>query len=522
MTPTLVRFRILAAVLLATLLPGAAPAQTFPTADPVIRAMWEQGMGSGSQVEPLAQALMDSIGPRLMGSPAYDAAGDWLISRYREWGVQAEKRPYGTWTGWERGITHVDLLAPRVRSLQAMMLAWSPGTDGPVEGEVVDIPASVASGADLERWLPEVRGKFVLLTFPEPTCRPDESWEEWATEASFATMRAGRDSARTAFAVRMRGLGADLPARLEAAGAAGVLTNRWSAGWGADKIFSSLTERVPSLHVSCEDYTLLYRMAERDQAPRIRVDAQARSLGDVPAFNVVATIPGRELPNEYVLLSAHLDSWDGASGATDNGTGTIMMLEAMRILKATYPNPRRTLLVGHWGGEEQGLVGSGAFAADHPDVVGNLQAAFNQDNGTWRIDFIRMQGFTGAGAHFGRWLSAVPDEITEHIELDIPGVPETGGSDHMSFICVPAAGFRLQSSYPDYRQYTWHTNLDTYDKVVFDDLRNNATLAAMLAYQASEDPERVPVDQRVLPTDERTGRPGTWPQCRPPRRSAGG
>ncbi|MCA9739842.1 MAG: M20/M25/M40 family metallo-hydrolase, partial [Gemmatimonadetes bacterium] len=208
--------------------------------------------------------------------------------------------------------------------------------------------------------------------------------------------------------------------------------------------------------------------------------------------------------------------------ATDNGTGTIMMLEAMRILKATYPNPRRTLLVGHWGGEEQGLVGSGAFAADHPDVVGNLQAAFNQDNGTWRIDFIRMQGFTGAGAHFGRWLSAVPDEITEHIELDIPGVPETGGSDHMSFICVPAAGFRLQSSYPDYRQYTWHTNLDTYDKVVFDDLRNNATLAAMLAYQASEDPERVPVDQRVLPTDERTGRPGTWPQCRPPRRSAGG
>ena len=179
-------------------------------------------------------------------------------------------------------------------------------------------------------------------------------------------------------------------------------------------------------------------------------------------------------------------------------------------------------MVGHWGGEEQGLIGSTAFAADNAEVVDGLQAAFNQDNGTWRIDYIRMQGFTGAGAHFGRWFSKIPVEITGHIELDIPGIPETGGSDHMSFICKPAPGFRLQSNYPDYRQYTWHTNRDTFDKIVFADLRNNATLAAMLAYQASEDPERVSSDTRILPTDPRTGRPGQWPQCRPPRRSPGG
>jgi Zn-dependent M28 family amino/carboxypeptidase len=193
----------------------------------------------------------------------------------------------------------------------------------------------------------------------------------------------------------------------------------------------------------------------------------------------------------------------------------------MRILKAAYPNPRRTILVGHWGGEEQGLIGSTAFAADNPEVIDGLQAAFNQDNGTWRVDYIRMQGFTGAGAHFGRWLSRIPGEITSHIELDIPGVPETGGSDHMSFICKPAPGFRLQSSYPDYRQYTWHTNRDTFDKLVFADLRNNATLAAMLAYAASEDPERVPSDMRVLPPDPGSGEAGQWPRCRPPRRSAG-
>ena len=137
----------------------------------------------------------------------------------------------------------------------------------------------------------------------------------------------------------------------------------------------------------------------------------------MPAFNVVGRIPGTELPDEYVLLSAHLDSWDGASGATDNGTGTIMMVEAMRILKVAYPNPRRTIVVGHWGGEEQGLIGSTAFAADNQEVIDGLQAGFNQDNGTWRIDYIRMMGFTGAGAHFARWFSAIPTEITDHIEL---------------------------------------------------------------------------------------------------------
>jgi len=190
-----------------------------------------------------------------------------------------------------------------------------------------------------------------------------------------------------------------------------------------------------------------------------------------------------------------------------------MMMEAMRILKKAYPNPQRTILVGHWGGEEQGLIGSAAFAEDHPEVVDGLQAAFNQDNGTWRIDYIRMQGFSEAGEHFGRWFSKIPSDISGHIDLDIPGVPERGGSDHMSFICRGAAGFRLQSHYPDYRQYTWHTDLDTFDKIVFDDLKNNATLAAMLAYLASEDPERISPTQRMLPQGEQ------WPECRPATRS---
>jgi Zn-dependent M28 family amino/carboxypeptidase len=256
-------------------------------------------------------------------------------------------------------------------------------------------------------------------------------------------------------------------------------------------VFASFTRRSVALDLSCEDYGLLHRLASNNQGPRFRVSAESRELGEVPQFNVIAEIKGSEKPDEYVVLGAHLDSWHGATGATDNGTGTIMMLEAMRILKAAYPAPKRTILVGHWGAEEQGLIGSGAFAEDHPEVIQGMQASFNQDNGTWRVDIVQPYGYLQGVGNLARWLSEVPLEITRHLKLGVPGEMENLGSDHSSFICRGAPGWRLQSAYDEYRQYTWHTTLDTYDKIVLPDLKNNATLAAMLIYLASEDPEKV-------------------------------
>lgn len=253
----------------------------------------------------------------------------------------------------------------------------------------------------------------------------------------------------------------------------------------------------------------------------LKINAQSKELGEVQTFNTIAEIKGSEKPDEYVILSAHFDSWDGGTGATDNGTGTLVMMEAMRILKKFVPNPKRTILVGHWGGEEQGLNGSRAFVEDHPDIVDNVQAVFNQDNGTGRVVRISGQGFLNSYDYLGRWLYKVPQDITKHIETDFPGTPGRGGSDYASFVAMGAPAFGLSSLSWSYWNYTWHTNRDTYDKIVFDDVRNNVILTAILTYMASEDPEKTSREKRVLPVSPRTGEQMQWPTPRPSRRNGG-
>ncbi|HEY9229203.1 MAG TPA: M20/M25/M40 family metallo-hydrolase [Gemmatimonadaceae bacterium] len=520
------RVHLIAAACL--LLPTASRAQTFRTADTVIKRMWQVGIEQ-SQLERLAQVLVDSIGPRLSGSPGFQSAVEWLEKTYQGFGVPVRRERYGTWRGWRAGPTHLDMIAPRSQTLDVELLAWSPSTGGrAIEGDVVAIP-DLADEAAATQWLRTIRGKFVLASAPEIMCRAPQELERNARATTVTRINAQRADVQQNFMKRFRALAPATAApiqvngivysRLDSAGVAGILTTLWSGGWGVDKIFGAVSQRVPSVDVSCEDYGLLHRLATNNQGPRVRLNVESQSTpAEVPMFNVVAELKGAELPNEYVLLSAHLDSWHGATGATDNGTGTLTMLEAMRILRTTYPRPKRTILVGHWGGEEQGTIGSLAFGEDHPEVISGLQTAFNQDNGTWRIEMLEAQGFAKAGGSLARWVSQLPNELADSLRLSAPGNQANSGSDHTSFICRPAPAFRLQSSYAEYRQYTWHTNRDTYDKIVFDDLKQNATLAAMLAYAASEDPERVSREQSVLPP-QANGQPRAWPRCNQARRS---
>lgn len=572
-----------AAALVAAPTLSAQRPTTFPTSNPVIQHIWRIGMDS-SHVEQLGQVLMDSIGPRLTGSPGLLSASDWAISQYKAWGIDAKREQYGTWRGWRRGVSHIDLVAPRVRSLEGMMLAWSPGTKGKaVRAEAIILP-KFADSTEFVKWLPQAKGKIVMLSPNYPTCRPSEDWNRWATPESKARMDtlvalAQRDWAvmtgpdnRPDGSKMYRGTGytmglgtGTLGMRLEKAGVVGMITSRnklsgftnpfataggggrggfgggrggaggapvgasesgggpaaslaaagrgfggfgGSGGWGVIEVFETYNTIAPAVTLTCEDYGLVYRLAENNQKPMVNLDLDATLLGEQPAFNTIATIRGSEKPDEYVMLSAHFDSWDGASGATDNGTGTLMAMEAMRILKKAYPNPKRTIIAGHWASEEQGLNGSTAFTEDRPEVMKGLQALFNQDNGTGRVQSLSSSGLTDIGRHLKAWYNQLPGFYTDSLSpnvvswsfRDVPtGNP--GGTDGAVFACFGTPSFGMGAVSWNYGTYTWHTNRDTFDKIVIDDVKHNATLAALMVYLASEDPEFIKRDRS----------PGTWP-----------
>jgi Zn-dependent M28 family amino/carboxypeptidase len=190
------------------------------------------------------------------------------------------------------------------------------------------------------------------------------------------------------------------------------------------------------------------------------------------------------------------------------------MLETMRVLRAVYPNPKRTILIALWSGEEQGLNGSRAFSEDHPEIVDSLQVLWNQDNGTGRVIDMSSQGLIDVAGSLARWLAQVPTEVTSYLDLEVPGTPGGGGSDYASFMCHGVPGINLSALNWDYSEHTWHSNRDTYDKLIFDDLRNNVVLVASLAYLASEDDELTSRRRREVITG-RGGAPGRWPTCSP-------
>ncbi len=500
------------------------------TKDPIIEGIVNEA-NNNSKLEILAYELMDVVGPRLVGTPQMKQANDWAVTKYKSWGISAKNEKYGEWRGWERGITHIDMVYPRIQTLKGTQLAWNPSTsDTGVTAELVVLP-TVSNKAEFEKWLPSVKGKIVMISMLQPTGRPDYNWKEFATEESFEKMKKDRNLLQKAWSdnikntgysnTRNSGLSKEGVQQLEIAGAAGIVASRWSNGFGVNKIFSASTKKIPTVDLDLEDYGMLYRMVKYGDKPKIKIVAKSKELGKVANFNTIAEIKGSEKPDEYVILSAHFDSWDGGTGATDNGTGTLVMMEAMRILKKKYPNPKRTILVGHWGGEEQGLNGSRAFVEDHPEIVKGVQALFNQDNGTGRVVRLSGQGFLHAYDYLGRWLEAVPKDITKHIKTTFPGVPGGGGSDYASFVAAGAPAFSLSSLSWSYWNYTWHTNRDTYDKIVFDDVRNNAILTAILTYMASEDPEKTSRVKSVLPINSRTGKQRIWPKQKSPNRLGG-
>lgn len=492
--------------------------RSTPPSDPVIQRLWEEGM-QRSQVARLGQVLLDSLGPRLTGSPNATRAQDWAVGLLASWGVDAKKEQYGTWNAWKRGVAFAALTAPRTKPLDATMLSWSGSTGGQwVEGGVV-ILEPYETAEQFKAWLPSVRGKVVLVGAPRLSCRMPDQVAAFGTPSYIEALTLEQNQ----LTAQYRGLNQRIPTfyqDVKDAGALAVFESNWSNYPGIQKIFGSPRNGpIATFDIGCEDYGMLFRLAKNGQGPAVRLMAESESLGEQPVFNVVGMIMGSEKPDEYVVLSAHFDSWEGHSGATDNGTGSITMLEAVRLLRQAYPTPKRTIVIGLWNGEEQGLNGSRAFSEDHPDVVQGLQFLFNQDNGTGRVVSMSPNILPKSRDKFAQYLSQMPRELSQWMRLQGPG-GIGGGTDHVSFACHGAPATTLNALSWDYSFTSWHTQRDSYDKLVIDDLKHNATITAMFAYLASEDPERTSRDLLDPLPGGPGGQPMTIPNCAPATRTS--
>ncbi|HKL91486.1 MAG TPA: hypothetical protein VJ880_09925, partial [Allomuricauda sp.] len=254
--------------------------------DAVIDAIIQEA-NENSQLETLGHQLMDGIGPRLVGTPQMKNAHDWAVKKYESWGIPARNEQWGEWKGWERGITHIDMVHPRVHSLRGTQLAWSPNTPKKgVTAELVVLPM-VSDSLEFVNWLPNVKGKLVMISMPQPTGRPDYNWEEFATEKSFEKMKKEREEQTEAWRKNIANTGLNrrtLPVALEEAGAVGIVASYWSRGFGVNKIFGAYTKEIPTVDLELEDYGMLYRLVESGQKPKLHIVAESKELGKMPTI----------------------------------------------------------------------------------------------------------------------------------------------------------------------------------------------------------------------------------------------
>ena len=543
---------------------ASTPAAAAPT-DPIARIR-EEGL-KRSEVMATVLALTDLNGARLTGSPGLQRASEWVRGQLGTWGLANPRfeawDPFGR--GWVLNRFSIQAFTPEAMPVIAHPRAWSPSVpDGKIEGEIVYV--DIKGAADLDRYRGKLRGKIILNGAIAPLKVAFEPLALRKTDAQLLAL-ANSDGVGTGVArpttpspiadPAQRASIAFTPRRYQFFSEEGVALILEPSGRGETGTFFTLGARVhppagaapatpstdtpadaaspagpstvprgispwktdcppitPQVSVANEHYNRLVRLAQHGAAPRMAVELSAEYLSaDLKPFNVIAEIPGTDRADEIVMLGAHLDSWHSGTGATDNATGCAVVMEAVRILKALKLEPRRTIRLALWSGEEQGLLGSKAYVAEHfgtppaspptsgpaqsgPAPIGvtdrkpayeKLSAYYNLDNGAGKIRGIYLQGNEAARPIFRDWLKAFRD-----LEADTISLSRTGSTDHASFDAIGLPGFQFIQDDLEYRTRTWHGNMDVYDRVVADDLKQAAVVMAAVVYQTAMRDEKIP------------------------------
>ncbi len=450
----------------------------------------DEGMNRSHVVE-MFNHLTNVIGPRLTGSPAFKQAIDWsaaTLTAYGLSGVHTESWPFGR--GWTLEKFTLEMIAPRYFPLIAYPEAWTPS----MAGEIVATPEYIGDLANADAVKArDLRGAIVLATKPQDAfitkdrLQPTEHDVPVPIGAPRANVAAG-PLARAALQTTLHDMRAGVVLRPTEGteGTMFVLGNR----------ASSADNAVPSVIVAAEHYNLLVRALQSGSPVKLRVNVQTRYYSaDTNGYNVIAEIPGTDarIGDEVVLLGAHIDSWHSATGATDNADAVAELIEAMRILKTLGLAPRRTIRAAIWGGEEQGLLGSKAYAQQH--YAGDANAAareklsvyLNNDPGTGPIYGWYAEESGPAKSLFDAWLAPLKDVGGRRNIIE-----KIGNTDHLSFTALGLPGFNTIQDYAEYDTRMHHTNMDFYERVKTEELKQAAVVLASFAYQAAMRLEKFP------------------------------
>jgi len=515
---------------LALAMGGQAAAQSREPVDLDMVSRIRQEAFHHSEVMQTFSHLTERIGPRLTNSPGMARANAWTRGRLNDWGlVNVRDEAFdGFGRGWEFTSASVEMLGDRVQPLHALPKAWTPGTQGPVEGELVQV--DIKKLADLEKYRGKLRGKILLLGEAREYKRGEtadshrhdatslEGLQQFTVPKAAAADRAKRVKE---FSERQALAKATNTFFVEEGALASISISSWDngiirvAGGGSRKAGEPVG--IPELAMISEHFNPLVRALEAKHVVRLRVDVAARFTDDTdqPGYNTLGEIRGSSRADEIVMLGAHLDSWHSGTGAADNAAGVAVMMEAMRILKAVGAKPKRTIRVALWSGEEQGLIGSQAHVARHfahfpeptdpaqkalpaslRDPTGPLvkhrdyekfQVYFNMDNGSGRFRGIYAQENLAAMPIFEAWLAPFHD-----VGATTVATRNTGSTDHISFDRVGLPGFQFIQDRLDYFTNVHHTHLDTWDHAEPEDLKQAAAIVASFVYHAAQREGRFP------------------------------
>jgi len=529
---------------------AAAPA-SYQAPKDVIDKIKDEGTNR-SQVMQTLSYLTDVIGARLTGSPQMKRANEWTRDQMAKWGLQNAKLeawgPFGR--GWTLKSFDAQVVAPYGIPLLAYPKAWSPSTKGAVTADVVYFNAK--TDAELEKYKGQLRGKIVLISEPRSLKAVDAALSSRYTDEELTKLAAApnpaTDAPRPQQATpspeqaqrfqqqqQQRAMAGKIMNFVLQEGAAVLLDNS-RLGSGGTIFVSGATvaqdvpanpqdrpirlspqqkeaeaKMLPQMTVATEHYNRLVRMINQGEKLRMTVNIQAEYNDNDPmSYNTTAEIPGSDpkLKDEVVMLGGHMDSWHSSTGATDNAAGVAVAMEAVRILQTLGLKPRRTIRVGLWSGEEQGLFGSRAYVKQHfgemqdtgaaagqpakrelvkkPEYE-KLSAYYNLDNGTGKIRGVYQQGNAAVAPIFRSWLEPFKDMGATTLTL-----ANTGGTDHLAFDAIGLPGFQFIQDEIEYDTRTHHSNQDNYDRLQADDMKQAATIMAAFVYQTAMMDEKIP------------------------------